>query len=79
MTVDICGMLRAESEQHGKGSHQALAVLSLTCGGPKGQGFGNMAHILDPSISNDRNTKAACIFRNLVNGCCLGPPTGQHC
>lgn len=37
-------------------------MLGLTCGGPKGQGFGDMAHILDSSISNDRNTKAPCIF-----------------
>ena len=37
-----------------------------------------MTHILDSSISNNRNTKATGILRDLVHCCGLGPPTGQH-
>lgn len=38
-----------------------------------------MTHILDSSISNNRDTEATGILRDLVHCCCLGPPTGQHC
>lgn len=46
----------------GKESHQAPQLRGLTCGGPEGQGFGDVAHVLDSSISDDGNTEAPCVL-----------------
>lgn len=51
----------------------------LTCGSPQGQGFGDVAHVLDSSVSDDGDPEAPRVFRHLVHGRGLGPPTGQHC